>query len=815
MINNEQGAPSTCGVCEKTSNLSVSDVEFATNSQTNSQLYFMATYEEITNVNDEPVTTSFIDSGESQRTSYPHDVLLGRDRIVEQSIIDFMKKPVLVTSGSWTTIQNSGDLLFSVDVTTYLFSTTMWIDKMRGYDLVRGSPNLTVVINASPFMQGRLLLHYVPGASTNHVDYNATLLQMTQHPSVELDCRDSSASLMVPYVAPNLWYSRQNSSICEEFGFFYCHVLSPLAYGTIDMSAANVEYSVYLHWENFELAAPTVPQSMKSTRRRPEDQERIGPSLSSGLRVTRDAANLLAKIPSLTAVMKPAAWVADVARKTTAALGWSKPSNDTPTSTCGRQLMKDMHSSTGEFNGPRLALCGDNRVENTTKMSIRQVDEMSMDFLKTVECLVNRFYMQSIDAPDTILFSRPISPISNWNYEDTSRVRTTTLTVRTRHPVAYVSKNFRFWRGTMIYKFKVVKTQFHTGRISVTFTPGTTTVSIPPTTTSAHYSMQEIVDLALVDEFTIKVPFYSPVPYLLASQIIGQLVVRVLNPLKYPDTASDAIELLVYETYGEDFEVAVPRAYINAGEAVPVLMQSGEWERKENVVDATFSNHGPLSESTAEASLCIGEKFLSIRQLLSRFHIAYSNAAPNVTGSIWWPWNVGALYQNGAGVVSSVSGPMGGDIYNVLAPMYIYYKGGMRVGIKTNVAASMQFSNPADVTPSSSVLRNSVATLTNTGATAWYANTTSYFGAVSSVHTDADVGLLVAELPYYARTPFSKVDRPTSANTVPPQASIPVSALAYTVNGTTFNSLTFLRAVAEDFQFSYFLCSPLEFVSVV
>lgn len=775
----------------------------------------MATFEEITNTNTQPVTTTFIDSGESQENKYSHDVFLGRDKIVEQSIIDFMKKPLLVKSDNWTTLSAEGDQLFAVDITTELTSAGIWMDKYRGYTLLRGTPVLTMVINASPFMQGRLLLHYLPGPSAVHADYNVSVLQMTQHPGMELDCRDASATLAVPYVAPNSWYSIQHTSNSEPFGVYYCHVLSPLAYGTVDMAAANVEYAVYLHWEDFELAAPTVPQSMKAVKNRPEDKEKVGLSLSSGLRVTRDAAKLLAGIPSLAPVMTPAAWVADVASKTAASLGWSKPSNDTPTSTVGRQIMKDMHSCNGEFNGPRLALCGDNRVQNTTKMSIRQVDEMSFDYLKSVECLVYRFYMQAVDGPDTPLFDKKIAPLSDWNYKDTPRTRVTQLTVRNRHPVAYLAKNFRFWRGTMIYKFKIIKTQFHTGRISVTFTPGTTTIVTVPTIATAVYSMQEIVDVALVDEFTIKIPFYSPTPYLTTTGQIGRLTVNVLNPLKYPDTAADAIELLVYETYAEDFELAVPAAYINAGEPVPVVMQSGDWQRKENALDASFSNHEPLAESTLEASMCIGEKFLSIRQLLARFSIAYCNGAPNASGGIWWPWNIGALYQTGAGVMTSISGPFGGDMLNLLAPMYFYYKGGIRVGLKTNVSSSMQFSNPADITPGGSVLRTPVATLTNAGATAWYGNNTSYFGSVSSVHTDADVGLLVAELPYYARTPFSKVERPLGGNVVPNTFSIPVSALAYTVNGTALSSVTYLRAVAEDFQLSYFLCSPNEFISVV
>ncbi len=54
--------------------------------------------------------------------------------------------------------------------------------------------------------------------------------QYTQLPNVELDARDTSCELVVPYIAPTDWYKINNSGSLDTFGWgeIVLKVLSPL-----------------------------------------------------------------------------------------------------------------------------------------------------------------------------------------------------------------------------------------------------------------------------------------------------------------------------------------------------------------------------------------------------------------------------------------------------------------------------------------------------------------------------------------------------------------------------------------------------------
>ena len=49
-------------------------------------------------------------------------------------------------------------------------------------------------------------------------------------------------------------------------------------------------------------------------------------------------------------------------------------------------------------------------------------------------------------------------------------------------PLSYFSTMFKQWRGGFKFKFKFVKTEFHSGRIMVTFVPGATSPTNPTVT---------------------------------------------------------------------------------------------------------------------------------------------------------------------------------------------------------------------------------------------------------------------------------------------------------------------------------------------
>jgi hypothetical protein len=62
--------------------------------------------------------------------------------------------------------------------------------------------------------------------------HNFDLCQETQHPNVELDCRDTVCELRVPYIAPTDWYEMSSVASPISWGTVYLTILSVLNTGS-------------------------------------------------------------------------------------------------------------------------------------------------------------------------------------------------------------------------------------------------------------------------------------------------------------------------------------------------------------------------------------------------------------------------------------------------------------------------------------------------------------------------------------------------------------------------------------------------------
>ncbi|UQT67976.1 polyprotein [Recilia dorsalis iflavirus 1] len=134
-------------------------------------------------------------------------------------------------------------------------------------------------------------------------------------------------------------------------------------------------------------------------------------------------------------------------------------------------------------------------------------------------------------------------------------------------PITVVSGMYKQWRGSLEFKFDVVCTQYHTGRLLVAYIPNATkntniTLDQARNSPCAEFSLQDS------SSFTFTVPFISPMPWWLRKysgpldvsgvQAPSVVVMFVLNPLVYMDSVPKTIDLIPYVRGGTDFEVSVP-----------------------------------------------------------------------------------------------------------------------------------------------------------------------------------------------------------------------------------------------------------------
>lgn len=627
------------------------------------------------------------------------------------SIRTFLAKPVQVLSGSITASNTNGSLITNFSIEDLLIQRKMWTDKMSGYKFFRGTAIVKVVLNAQPFQAGRLILSFLPQYDYK-LDFNAGeavrlrgLCQRTQSPNVELDYRQGSCELRIPYISPSLWFDWKRhsvgipdpSGVSYGWGRVFFSVLSRFATGT---GSSSVDYSIYLSFEDVELSAPIfVPESDKNsvyTRRKArvnvanlhkEQREVSKGFISSTLDAFSNASAQLSEVPLIGGVASKVSSSLSSVADALAIWGLSKPIQK---STQPPVLIHNNFrgcNSNGVENHDVLALDSLNELPPLPSYCGTDLDEMSFEYLKQIPAFVNRFSWSTSNTAGTTIYSQKLSPIE---LREPVFFNTGSNEVKgyASPPFASLAQFFRYYRGGIVVTFKVVKTEYHSGRLAIDFTPNSE--GGPSNNFEAAYLLREIVDIREGSEFEFRIPYMATTPYLqvkgsrdvttLVENLLGNLTVRVINPLVAPATVSTSLDVLVYYRGAEDFELAVP------DNPSPFYTEM-DYPDTKTVVSTNIGGIAVPKFNLEPTMACIGDKFSSIKQLLlmlrpsslttlgvnNSFQTGYTSIQVN-------PFNLSVLNTN------SVPGTMvpplfGNDYISFLAPAFAFSRGGVRIVI--------------------------------------------------------------------------------------------------------------------------------------
>jgi hypothetical protein len=781
-------------------------------------------------------TTNFVDDGVEKKIDLVTNV--DKDLIPHpfDTIVDFLAKPQLVVDGAWLTTDTQTTELTAARVAplVQLTSYPLWTRKTDGFGYVRGTAHYKLMINAQPFQAGKLVLHFLPNDSNRQASFvamhNSHLTTILQQPHVILDAGESAAEMAVPFISPI--DASILSTVSPDWGTFYVHVLNQLRVGAGGLT--SVTYKVYIWFTDIELLAPMLPQAPLSSKTysarsisREEASKIIATrSISGGLALATNILDSLTSVPLLSSVTSPAAWATDILSGVASALGYSKPLTDEPPAPVTRIIDKYGATSDGFNNSIPLGLIHNNATNLTTGISIRNQDEMSFEFLKRISAPIYFFSWTDADLGNGADNPRRILTMPNTfknGFNTTKNLHTVTSYVGP--PVWYLSHLFKYWRGGFKLKFTFAKTIFHTGRLELTYTPHVTVVN-HTTILNSNYAFREIIDLKAGNEFTIHVPYLVPYDWLVQGQYSGELSIVVLNELRNPPTCDATIDCIVYVSGADDFEFAVPNGcgdsaqYTTNGRAVVFSPESG------SVENSAIGNTPLISATTKFDERTVGERFTSLRQLLSRHNQIYLTTNPftpvNENNAVIWPWFAGATSLNAVGVVEM--GLAGGDAYSFLSSMYAYYRGSMHVRLSNCHGTSLPVANSAPflgyVDPSV-LVKGTTLPITTSGptlraeegqyASVNYATSNKVMLGMGSTWSDSNTGAPTFHVPYYNRFKCSYTDIQSTAATggVPNNIFSPDSALVVTcLRSMQYTALT--RAIGEDFQFSYFVgCPPL------
>lgn len=631
-------------------------------------------------------TTKFVESTIVQQQVYNSDytptMLIP---VRDQTISDFLMKPQIIDSGSWPTSFVSKTVLTSGLVSYPLENIQIWKNKLEGFGLIRGTAVIRIVINANPFQQGKLILSFVPGAaSDNPVVYRYhALASITQLPNVEIDCRDAACVMEIPYIAPTEYFALHAADDYYGWGSYTLNVLSPLQVGS--GGETLVHWTMYMHFEDVELAAPIAPQSSGNVAggARPRRSKMVstrteatsiasGSPVSSALLVAADVAGRLAGIPAISALAAPASWMARGAAGVASWFGWAKPLDDRPTAKVSRLNLGGMPNATGVSGASNLGLYHDSTLAVLPSMAGNDFDEMSFNYLKVRKAYVGEVQWNVTDGEGTLLLS------SNTDLPGEDYTTPDGDVVQYLPPYAYITKFFRAWRGSVVYTFKFVKTDFHSGRLSITFTPYP--ANEDPSLVNSTLCLREIIDVRGKSEFSISVPYLLHTAYQRPGLPSGTLTIRVLNELRAPTTVSSYVTMLIYMAAGDDYEVAIPGSGSTA--PLPMVPQIGgvDASADQMIVSGVVGGYDITPINMEPSSQCVGEMFTSVKQLITKYTPMVTAAdIASTTASIGvYPFVMQTCFRSSI-TENNVQPPLTGDALSYFALGYAFFRGGVKI----------------------------------------------------------------------------------------------------------------------------------------
>lgn len=655
----------------------------------------------------------------------------------DDSLGAFLARPVQIASVSWATTDPS--FSFGLNPWQAFFESTSSIRaKTEHYHNLKADLHIKIVLNGNAFHYGRVVASYTPYFA--HTDFptipptgfQQSLVNYTSRPHVILDPATSQgAEMILPFIYPHNAVPIAKASAWDSFGELSLVQLSRLkhANGATD----SVTISVFAWAENVSLTVPTsvVNYSQLDEPDVPDvpdlenqsgikDEYSVKPS--SILSTAGAVLGSMVKVPAIAPYARVSSVVLNSLGNVAAAFGYSRPV-DTETSTRVIRYTGNMSNVNVLDNSVKLSTDAKQEVTvDPRTVGLGSVDEMSIQYIATKMSYVFTVPWSTSDTPLTKLATIGVTPFI-W------RENVATLSY-TLPPCMHAAAPFHFWRGTMKYRFQIVSSSFHRGRLRISYDP----YDASPGALSTQFS--RVVDISQERDIVMEVAWGVQIPYLSAKNMgtdapsyavgvnlppdpthfNGQLSISVQNDLTIPNsTVNNDIEILVFVSAGDDIELQSPSStylnnYVFSPPAVEVEEESravlsrpdvldnqgGEVLKDESCcmpdVEVNTNLHvGPSQDAPGHISdICFGERIFSFRSLIKRYELHEVIAPGNIAYRAWYSYKRrGAAFPSfrgrnfpGLATVTPSNIPynaVASTILNWLSPAYVGRRGGIRM----------------------------------------------------------------------------------------------------------------------------------------
>jgi hypothetical protein len=422
-------------------------------------------------------------------------------------LADFFRRPVEIDSFN---IAVGSALSISYPIWDLYTLNPAVRSKLRNYAYLHGNLHVVVAVSGSPFHYGRLLLSYqpYPQRNLNIVSHEAAIAVDTLHRplflnylsqargATTLDVKNNRPVEMVcPFISTKPMHRLFNSDPLaldglssyhdlEEAGSLYIYSLN--AIGAVATGASPVSVQVYAFMTDVELGCPTATLVGVVTE---ADEIDMGPveKFTSG---AADIANALGNLPTIGPVAKASGMVFSGLSSLCAYFGWSRPVIVEPAIFVKNRPFCNGSQLVGSETVSKISLYQKQEITVDPRSCGSEEDEMTLKFLCGIESYIETFQWSPTDIlmADSIWKCR-VNPALDTIYRDAAK------DYYQPSALSFASSPFKFWRGDITFRFEIVCSAYHRGKLAFYYEPNIAQYVLIDADISTNKNFLHILDI--------------------------------------------------------------------------------------------------------------------------------------------------------------------------------------------------------------------------------------------------------------------------------------------------------------------------------
>lgn len=512
--------------------------------------------------------TEFFDSTQPNINTFgpPTDDSFSDGYVPDMSLAEWFRRPVKIAAYDW--IEGSS-ILTTIDPWSLFFNNPDILNKLKGFSRMQATLHVKLTINASPYQYGAGNMSYLPlsnfgnGAGSGPTSEPALDSFAGGHCDPALNSYfgvagfgTAAGNLIVKTCRPNVWFYPQfsqgaemvlpfcyyknwinlDSNLTEVANLGRLTLYTPIPLKTTSTPTVNpVSVTIFAWCEMHKVSAPSY--SMQG------GDEYVDRPVSTTMSALSTLARTVSRIPMLGPYAMATSSVLTNMGTAARWFGYSNPPVISDVHALRPNYMASYSSPEVCVQHEKLSLDPKNEVTvDSRTVGLDGVDQMSISHIVGREVYFGLINWAATAATTQCLSIHHVSPMIYAHRQYIGEITNRNCKSIQMTPGCQIGTLFDMWHGVIKYKFTVVASQFHRGRLLVSYEPDGFQDSYTSSAYTSPRTISKIWDITENPSFEFEVPWMASTtflktggfPYVATGSTSGDL--NYFNPPALPGT---------------------------------------------------------------------------------------------------------------------------------------------------------------------------------------------------------------------------------------------------------------------------------------